>query len=81
MADAAGIYGIVWRPEENGITHASQIIQPLKAGIDLMKAEPDRFTAFNPSNGWGSYADFVPWLESYLAACKRWPDAEVSASR
>lgn len=53
MADEAGIYGIVWRPEENGITTARQLIEPLRKAIADMKADPERFKKHNASNGWG----------------------------
>jgi hypothetical protein len=46
-----------------------------------MKADPARFDKYNASNGWGTYKQFLPWLEEYLAACERMPDAAVSVSR
>lgn len=81
MADEAGIYKILWRPDENGFTKAGQIIDPLKAGIALMKSDPLRFQKLNAENGWGTYADFLPWLERYLEACEANPDADISVSR
>lgn len=81
MAQEAGIYQHVWRPDEIGITQAGQLIAPLAAGIALMKAEPERFKALNPENGWGSYDTFLPWLERYLDACRENPDALVEVSR
>ena len=81
MASEAGIYGVVWRPEENGITKGRQLIEPLEAGIALLRSDPERFKRFNASNGWGLYENFVPWLEKYLLACKEYPDANVSVSR
>lgn len=81
MANAAGIYEIVWRPEENGITTAEQLIEPLEKAIADMKARPEYYEQFNSPNGWGTYKNFVPWLEKYLAACKEYPDAVVEVSR
>ena len=81
MADAARIYQIVWRPEENGITHAKQLIEPLRKAIAEMKADPARFKAHNSPNGWGTYENFVPWLERYLEACEKYPEATVEVSR
>jgi hypothetical protein len=43
MASEAGIYGFLWRPEENGITTASQLIEPLERAITEMEADPPRF--------------------------------------
>lgn len=81
MAAEAGIYGIVWHPEDNGITHANNLIVPLDAGIARLKADRKRFEAFNDPDGWGLYEHFVPWLERYLAVCREYPDATVRASR
>jgi hypothetical protein len=81
MADEAGIYGIVWRPEENGVEKAGQLIEPLRAAIAAMKADRARFEKHNAPNGWGMYEHFVPFLEKYLAACEQYPDAEVRACR
>ncbi len=81
MADAVGLYGIIWRPEENGITRASEMIEPLEKGIAKLKADPEKFGELNPNNGWGSYERFIPWLEEYLAACRNTPYAKVRASR
>lgn len=77
MAEEAGIYGIVWYPEENGIRKAKQLIEPLRKAIAEMKANPARFEKHNPSNDWGSHKDFVSWLEKYLAACEAHPQANV----
>ena len=81
MAKEAGIYKHLWRPEELGITKAKQLILPLTKGLAKMKKNPAKFEALNAPNGWGTYANFVPWIERYLAACKENPDAEVEASR
>jgi hypothetical protein len=81
MAEEAGIYEALWRPDEIGITHAAQLIEPLRAGLALLKSEPTRFKKFNASNGWGTYEHFVPFVEKYLEACQDNPDAEVSVSR
>ena len=81
MAEEAGIYQHLWRPDEIGVTHARQLIEPLRAGLALMKAEPERFKKLNPPNGWGSYDVFVPWIEQYLSACESCPGALVEVSR
>lgn len=81
MADAAGIYGCVWRPEEHGIETANQLIMPLTEGITLLKSDPERFKAFDSPNGWGTYENFVPWLEKYLEACQTCPKGTISVSR
>jgi hypothetical protein len=81
MAEEAGIYKHLWRPEEIGITKAEQLIEPLRVGLALLESEPKRFIAFNPENGWGHYGGFVDWVRKYLAACEADPDAEVMVGR
>lgn len=81
MARAAGIYEALWRPEVLGITKASQLIEPLQNGIAKMMADPERFRAFNPENGWGSYEGLIEFVGKYLKACRETPDATVRVSR
>lgn len=81
MADAAGIYTCLWRPEECGITKAGQLIPLLTEGLSQMQSRRRYFEQFNSSNGWGLYEHFVPWVSRYLDACKEFPDADVSVSR
>lgn len=81
MAEAAGIYKHLWRPEEIGVTKASQLIEPLRAGVALLRSDRARFEAFNAKNGWGLYIHFVPFVNAYLEACIEHPDATVSVSR
>ena len=81
MASEAGIYETVWRPEENGITKAKQLIDPLAKAIKEMEDDPFRFKKFDSPNGWGLYVDFLPWLKKYMAACIAEPEAQVIVSR
>lgn len=81
MAGEAGIYEPVWRPEENQITEASQLIPILEQGIKKMKDDPAHYKQFDSPNGWGVYEDFVPWLERYLDACREYPKAAIYVSR
>jgi len=81
MAQEAGIYKHLWRPDEIGVTKAAQLIEPLRAGVALMRSDPARFEKHNAKNGWGLYKHFVPFVEEYLAACEAYPDATVGVSR
>lgn len=81
MADEAGIYKLVWRPDEVGIKKAGELVEPLTKAIDEMEADPERFKKHNPPNGWGSYSGFLHWVIQYRDACKRFPDADIEVSR
>lgn len=81
MAEAAGVYKHLWRPDELGITKASDLIGPLADGLGTLKADPERFKKFNPPNEWGTYGGLLVFVEKYLEACKKYPEADVQVSR
>lgn len=81
MADAAGIYKHLWRPEELGITRAGDLIEPVTTGLIDMAALPSYYRQFSSSNGWGLYENFVPWVAKYLQACIEHPNATIEVSR
>lgn len=81
MAEKAGIYQHLWRPEELGITKAGELIEPIRMGLLDMKARPEYYRQFDSPNGWGRYDHFVPWIEEYLRACINYPDAVIRISR
>jgi len=81
MADEAGIYKTLWRPDENGISHAHQLIDPLRAGLIQLIEQADYLKQFNPENGWGDYGGLLRFTEQYLNACEKYPQAEVRVSR
>lgn len=81
MAREAGIYEALWRPDELKIRKAVELIPILKAGLDLLQEDPERFRMFNPENGWGTYEVLVEFVRNYLTACQENPVAEVSVWR
>lgn len=81
MADEAGVYKALWRPEENGFRVANDIIWILECGLSKLKANPEHFKKFDAPNGWGSYKNFVPFVERVLDACRANPDAKIHACR
>ena len=80
MASAAGIYQHLWRPSEVGVSHGKDLIKPLRKTIHLMKSDPEMFKGFDAENGWGTYEQFVPWLEELLMGCINHPDAKIGVS-
>ena len=81
MAEEAGIYQHLWRPEEIDIHTAEQLIEPLRAGLALLESDEPRFRKFDASNGWGRYEHLVEFVREYLAACEQDPNAKVSIWR
>lgn len=81
MAEAAGIYQQLWRPDEIEITNARELIKPLEEGLSRLLSDPESFKKLNPPNGWGSYDGLVSFVQDYLQACKDHPNATVYVSR
>jgi hypothetical protein len=52
---------------------ASDVVPLLRSVLERLKADPARFAAMNPPNGWGDYSGCVEFFESFLAACEKHP--------
>ncbi len=81
MAEAAGIYKALWRPEEIDIDTAGELIPILRRGLADLESRPSYFEQYNAENGWGLYKHFVPFVRNYLAACEKNPESKVTVSR
>ena len=60
---------------------ASDISGIVREGLKKMKADPEHYKAFDSPNGWGLYEHFVPFIEEYLEALEKYPDAVVNCDR
>ena len=83
MADAAGLYEVLWRPDEMTppVKIARDAISFLESGLNELKSNPAKYRAMNPINGWGSYENLEETAIKYLEACRDYPDAEIAVSR
>ena len=81
MAKEVGLYYFIWRPEEVGIHFAYEIVAPLEVGLAMLKAAPERFKKFDHETGYGTYEQFIHFLEQYIDACKTNPKATIGAYR
>lgn len=81
MADNAKIYRHLWRPEEVGISKAKEMIQPLIEGLMRLHNEPEYFKSFNSPNGWGTYENFITFVEKYVLACIQYQEASIDVCR
>jgi hypothetical protein len=78
MAEEAGIYKCLWHPYELYENPTAGMLVPhLEAGLLKLKSHPNHYKQFDASNGWGTYEDFVPFVEEVLNACKEHPKANV----
>ena len=69
MASEAGIYCVLWHPNENGYQKTDDIIDLLSNGLDRLKSDPDHYRQFDAPNGWGVYQHFVLFVEDVLKNC------------
>jgi hypothetical protein len=81
MAEAAGIYDVLWHPEDANIKYAEDMIPIIEGGLKKLKENPEQFKPYSAKNGWGTYEQFVPWLEEFLDGCRAYPDGLVEVSR
>jgi len=81
MAQEAGIYQAIWRPEEIDAVIAEDIISIVEEGLQKLLDDPIFFKKFDASNGWGTYEDFIPFVKKYLEALKNYPKAIINAYR
>lgn len=81
MAEEAGIYKHLWRPEELGITTAKELIEPLTEGLVRLRSNPKHYEQFEPENKWGTVGSLTSFVADYLHSCKLNPDALISVSR
>lgn len=75
------LYQYLWRPEEIGVTHARQLIDPLSQGWLFMLSNQERLEKFNPANGWGDFDGLLEFVEAYIKAAVKYPDATIEVSR
>lgn len=78
MWEEAGVYDALY--ESEGKT-ASKIIPILKQGLIKLKADPAHYKKFDSPNGWGTYADAVPWLEDLICELEKSPRAKIHICR
>lgn len=81
MANAAGLYEVMWDAHDRGYTCAEQLIPKLEQGIINLVCEEEHYKTFNPENGWGSYEGLLRFAGKYLNACKQYPEALIEVSR
>lgn len=81
MAEEAGCYQAMWRPDDAGIQSAHELVPILSESLGKLTSNPGHFTALNPENGWGSYEILVEFVRDYLRACREYPEAHVDVWR
>ena len=79
----AGVYEMLYGYDEwerPRVALASEMIPVLEEGRRRMEAEPLKYIAMNPPNGWGDYGTALEFLRGLLRACKEHPKARYDYS-
>jgi len=56
---------------------AGDCIDALKQAVDAMEADPAKYRAMNPANGWGDYEGALDYLRRLWVACASYPKATI----
>lgn len=75
------LYDVLWRPDEHSLKYARDIADLLDEGWNILLSDPEKYQAFNPENGWGSYEGLCDFVYCYRNACWDNPAAELSVCR
>lgn len=81
MAEVAGVYKHLWRPEELGIERPVDLIVPLLKGAVFMLENAALCQQYSPKNGWGTYDDLLEFILGYAEKCAKYPFSEIIVSR
>jgi len=81
MAEEAGLYKALWRPDEQGWKQLKDIIPILEKGLKDLKDRPEHYKTFNPENGWGTYKYFVYFVEKILECGRENSEAFIEINR
>jgi len=81
MARVCGVYHACWKPEKINCFQAKHILKLLRQGLTNLQAFPDFYKQFNASNDCGIYDQFIKFLNEYINACKKYPEAIITVWR
>jgi hypothetical protein len=80
MADRAGMYEAIWRPDELGYD-AHDVLDDVRDGLHHMLTFREDHESLNPENGWGDYEALARFAFEYALALSKYPTAEIDVSR
>ena len=81
MAEEAGLYYVLRRPEEIWVSMWKEALPLLEKWLKKLIAHPNKYKKLNPENGWWDYEWLVEFVKEYIFQVKENPDCMVSVSR
>jgi hypothetical protein len=67
--------------ESSSVIKSWQIIELIEKGLEEIKGNEEYYSKFDSVNGWGTYKDFLPFVEKYLEALKQYPKGIIHTYR
>jgi hypothetical protein len=58
-------------------TSAKDQLPILKQAVETLRANPEKYRAMNPPNGWGSYESALRFIENLANACEENPACTI----
>lgn len=88
MADALGVYGILWHPEELAKKaevdkiYVKNFLGPINKAIEKLSTNMDYYQEkYGPENGWGSASILLKDLREIREAIEEHPDGYIEVNR
>ena len=77
LARTAGVYDALFLPERINAEYARQLIGPIFTGLTVLNGSREFLRESRDEGGKAAYDAFVPWLEKYLSALRKFPGALI----
>lgn len=78
VADGLSLYDVMWHPEDHFERVTTKEVFPLlMKGACELRRHPDKYSEFNPENGWGNYNGLLDFALEYAGACLENPNCII----
>ena len=81
IARHIGVHRCLWRAPEKGFRKASQLTQPLRDALDMIRAHRESLRMIEAPNGFGTVEQLEDFLLRLHQACVKHPEAELEVWR
>lgn len=79
MAEKAGFYKELWYL--SGVRTCEDLLPYIEAGLAELKWKPNEYSQYSNKGGWGTYEQFIDWLQKLIDNLKIEPKAELFVSQ
>ena len=80
MAEALGVYELLWHPEKTPDMKAKNILPEINKAITELTINPEKYKEYEAPNGWGTISGMLRFLQKVRAACEEFPESRLEAN-